>query len=178
MAAPSQHARRRAPRPLDPASLEQIALHYVGRYATTRSRLRAYLGRKLAERGWMHEQPPSPEALVERLAALGYVDDAAFAEARASALLRRGFGRRRISQALSAAGIAAEESPELDDQAELAAALRFAQRKRLGPYSIEKPDRISREKALAAMLRAGHSFENARKILDARPRDVGDQEEN
>ena len=32
---------------LDPAALERLALHYAGRYATTRAKLAAYLARKI-----------------------------------------------------------------------------------------------------------------------------------
>ncbi len=45
------------------------------------------------------------------------------------------------------------------------AALRFARRKRLGPYAATPPDRRDSDKALAAMIRAGHSFELAKRIL-------------
>ena len=62
---------RRVKPPLDGAGLEQAALFYAGRYATTRSRLAAYLGRKVRERGWAEAQSPPIEALVERMAALG-----------------------------------------------------------------------------------------------------------
>ena len=49
-------------------------------------------------------------ALVERMAALGYVDDRAFAAARAAALGRRGYGERRVGEALRAAGIDEEDA--------------------------------------------------------------------
>ena len=38
--------------PLDQEGLERLALFYAGRYATTRAKLRTYLKRKVAERGW------------------------------------------------------------------------------------------------------------------------------
>ena len=69
----------RQPRPLDDAGLERLALRYVERYATSRARLSAYLGRKLRERGWAGSDAPPVEALTDRLAELRYVDDAAFA---------------------------------------------------------------------------------------------------
>src|SRR4051794_6922110 len=57
-------------RPLDERSLEERAIAYVGRYATTRARLAAYLQRKLTERGWAGAAPPSIDELVTRLAGL------------------------------------------------------------------------------------------------------------
>ena len=79
-----QGPNRKVKPPLDKAGLEQTALFYAGRYATSRARLKAYLLRKLRERGWDGAEPPPLEALVERLAGLGYVDDRAFAAARAA----------------------------------------------------------------------------------------------
>jgi len=100
---------RRVKPPLDGAGLEQAALFYAGRYATTRARLAAYLGRKVRERGWGDSGAPQIGALVEKMAALGYVDDRAFATARAGALTRRGYGARRVGDALRAAGIGEED---------------------------------------------------------------------
>jgi regulatory protein len=162
---------RRAP-PLDEAALERLALRYAERYATTRAKLTHYLVRKTRERGWTGEGEPPVSAIVERMAALGYVDDRAFAAARAATLTRRGLGVRRVAADLRGAGIEADDSAEAraaaGDQA-LAAALRFAEKRRLGPFAPEPLDRPRREKALAAMLRAGHPLDLSRKILRAEP---------
>ena len=45
-------AERRPPKPLDPARLHDLAIHYVARFSTTAAKLEAYLARKLRERGW------------------------------------------------------------------------------------------------------------------------------
>lgn len=160
--------------PLDAESLGRLAIHYVGRYATTRAKLRAYLLRKLKERGWTGPGP-EVERLVERLAELGYIDDGAFATARAASLQRRGYGERRIRQALQAAGIDEEDA----EQAKLetrenafAAAMRFAERKRIGPYASGEQSREARQKAFAAMMRAGHPLDVVRQLLDAPAGDI------
>ena len=124
--------------PLDAAALEQAALFYAGRYATTRAKLAAYLGRKVRERGWAEAHAPPIEPLVERMAGLGYVDDRAFAAAKAGALGRRGYGARRVGEALRAAGIAEEDGAEAREAAEAGAwdaALRFAERRKIGPFA-------------------------------------------
>jgi regulatory protein len=161
--------------PLDAAALEQAALFYAGRYATTRARLAAYLRRKVRERGWAEVQPPPYEGLVERMAALGYVDDRAFATAKAGALTRRGYGARRVGEALRAAGIGEEDGNEaraLADEEAWTAALRFAERRKIGPFAPAEVDRPAREKAFAAMLRAGHPAGLARRIVSARPGEI------
>jgi regulatory protein len=165
------HGRRERP-PLDAAGLEQAALSYAGRYATTRSRLRLYLVRKLRERGWAEAQAPAVDALVERLAALNYVDDRAFAAARGAALGRRGYGARRVGEALRAAGIEEEDGAEA--RAAARDGLRFAERRKLGPFAAAQSDRAARDKAFAAMVRAGHPPRLAKLILAARPGEIPD----
>ena len=164
------------PRPaLDAEGLERLGLFYAGRYATTRAKLAAYLGRKLKERGWSGSGEPPVERLVERFAELGYVDDKGFASARTASLLRRGYGERRVKEALRGAGIAEADSAEARDisgEEALAAAHRFARRKRLGPYAAIVPDRAARDKAAAAMLRAGHRLDLVRQVLAAGPEDL------
>ncbi|WP_238147176.1 regulatory protein RecX [Rhizorhabdus dicambivorans] len=160
----------RPARPFDSASLERAALDYAARYATTRAKLAAYLRRKLRERGWEGAGAPPVDALVARFAERGYVDDRAFAAARTDALLRRGYGRQRIGTALRAAGIDAETAGELgehiDAEAE-AAALRFARRKRIGPFAVGPADPALKRRWIAAMARAGHPMALVLKMLDA-----------
>ena len=174
------HERTRKPRPpLDGEALERLALFYTGRYATTRARLRAYLTRKIRERGWNGPGEAPVAGLAERLAGLGYIDDRAFAASRAASLARRGYGELRVRDALAAAGIAEADSAEAREQARghaWEAALRFAERRRLGPFAPAESDRTGREKALAAMLRAGHPIEIARRLASARPGEIPEQD--
>jgi regulatory protein len=166
--------------PLDRESLERLALYYVGRFATSRAKLGAYLERKVRERGW-EGAGPDIEGLAERLSALGYIDDTAFAAARAASLQRRGYGERRVDEALKAAGIAEEDAGEVKAAARengLAAALRFAERKRIGPYAKEAPGREARQKAFAAMMRAGHPMDIVRRVLDAAPGEIPESDKD
>ncbi len=171
--------RSKGPRPpLTRATLERLALHYVERYATTRAKLATYLQRKIRERGWDGDRPDI-DALVERMAERRYIDDRAFAIARAQSLTRRGYGRGRVALALRAAGVddadTAAARAETDPQA-LDAALRFAERRRLGPFARAPADRPARDKALAAMLRAGHPLELARLLLRCAPGELPQRE--
>lgn len=169
--------RKRSRPPLDRQKLEQLALFYAGRYATTRARLRTYLRRKVKERGWSEGGEPDIERLVERFAERGYVDDKAYASARAASLQRRGFGERRVADVLRAAGIDEEDGgaarQEARDKA-LETALHFARRRRLGPFSPVPQDHAARRKAFAAMVRAGHGPDIVRQVLDASAEDVSD----
>jgi regulatory protein len=76
---------------------------------------------------------------------------------------------------LRGAGIAEEDGAEARERAgeeALAAAHRFARRRRLGPYAEAVPDRDARHKAAAAMVRAGHRLDLVRAVLDMSPADL------
>lgn len=166
---------RKAKPPLDRDRLERLALNYVGRYATTRAKLCAYLARKVGERGWNGAGEPPAAEIADRFAALGYVDDAAFAASRTASLQRRGYGARRVEQALKIAGIGEEDAAlaaQTAAQGAWAAALRFAERKRIGPFAPEPLDRPARQRAFAAMVRAGHDFNVVKRLLDAQPGEI------
>jgi regulatory protein len=172
--------RKRAKPPLDEAALRDLALSYAARFASTGARLEAYLARKLRERGVAEDADGRTAAidvpaLVARLVELGYVDDAAYARMRARDLGQRGYGARRVEQALWAAGvdeeIRADTAP--GEAARRRAAVLMAQKRRIGPFGAAADEdadplglRKAREKAVAAMLRAGHDYEHVRFILD------------
>lgn len=163
---------KRPPPPLDSAALERMALRYVERFATTRAKLAAYLTRKIRERGWADERGADPVSVADRMAELGYVDDRLFAESKARSMGRRGLGVRRIDEALRHAGVGSEDAAPASEAAQEGAvesALAFARRKRIGPFALEEADRSQREKQLAAMLRAGHGLDLARKITRMAP---------
>ena len=171
-----------------------MALAYVARFATSAGRLRTYLKRKLRERGWELagevEADADPQfaladgesrvaALIERFVAAGYVDDESYAKAKTGGLLRRGFGRRRINEALGAAGIdeALREAVMPGEGAQRQAALAFARKRRFGPFGADSAGRgpgdrgpdhqARRQKQMAAMLRAGHAMDAVRFLLGA-----------
>jgi regulatory protein len=182
---------KKPPRPLDQAALHDLALSYVARFATTGAKLEAYLARKLRERGLAednegHSAKVDVPALVTRMIELGYVDDEAYARMRSRDLSERGFGARRIEQALWAAGvdeqIRADHAP--DAAGRRRAAVQLARKRRFGPFGRAGDDDAGgnpldrqrrREKAIAAMLRAGHEFAHARYICDAA--DIADVEQ-
>ena len=163
---------RRPPKPLNGERLHELALFYVGKFATTRAKLTSYLKRKLRERGWEGEDSPDVGRLVERLSASGLVDDASYALSKSRSLSERGYGAARVRQTLRAAGIDEDDGQaarQLAVDEAASAALRFARRKRIGPFAESVLDRAGREKALAAMIRAGHGFEIAKAVVNAEP---------
>lgn len=164
---------RRA-KPLDRSRLEELALAYVARFATSTGKLKAYLERKLRERGVVDGEEPDVERLVSKFAARGYVDDEAYGRARAADLASRGYGARRVEQTLRAAGIGEKLRHDLGpgEAAKRRAALVLARKRGFGPFGrpldgAPEDVRKLREKRLAAMVRAGHDFDHARRVIEA-----------
>ncbi|WP_239804896.1 regulatory protein RecX [Croceicoccus hydrothermalis] len=171
---PRQRQRARVPRPPSPLTnqrLNEMALAYVARFATTARKLHDYCRRKLRERGLAEgEETPDIDALVAKFVANGWVNDEEFARAKSGSLLRRGYGGRRVNAALDAAGVAAGDRAGIAPGEARAAALRMAEKKHFGPFArdgVPPADRAVREKQVAAMLRAGHSLDSARNLVDA-----------
>lgn len=147
--------------------MQELALRYVGKYATTRAKLRVYLARKIRERGWDGEREADLDKLVNRFAELGYIDDAGYALGQSRSLSARGYGKQRLTQKLRVAGVDEEDSADANAHADaeaVNAALRFAQRRRIGPFAAIAADRPQREKWIGSMVRAGHNFALARAI--------------
>ena len=164
---------RRVPRPLNRQKLDEMALSYVARFATSAGKLSDYLRRKLRERGWEGEGGPDVAVIVDRFTQLGYIDDAVFARGKAQGLLRCGYGARRIDQALGAAGIAEplREDARGTEMERRRAALIMARKRRFGPFGLTdegvRLDPALREKQVAAMLRAGHPLALVREVVNA-----------
>ena len=161
--------RRRNSPPLDRTRINDLALSYVARFATSSGRLEAYLQRKMRERGVVDGEEIDVPAIVARMVELRYIDDEAYARARSGGLLRKGYGARRVEEALRAAGIEEGVRDEIapGERAKRLAAFTLARKRGFGPFGREAPDPSRREKQIAAMIRAGHGFEAARTLIDA-----------
>ncbi len=171
---------RRQPRKVSPDYLERAALHYLERYASSSANLRRLLTRKVDLSAKAHGTDPEEgrrwvEALVERFRSSGLLDDKAYAEMKASGLQRRGGSTRTIRMKLGAKGVDADlidaalgglEGAETG-RADLAAAVAYARRRRLGPFRAEADRAGRRDKDLAALARAGFDYDTARQVVDA-----------
>lgn len=168
----------KVPAKITPSYLENAALHYLERFASSSANLRRVLMRKVARSvahwgGDTAEYTPQVEEVVAKLARLGYVNDAAYAEAKVRALHRAGKGSRTIRATLAAKGVGADHAAAAfgalaEDVAEpdLAAAIRLARKRRLGPFRHDGRAE-TRNKDLAALARAGFDFDICRRVIDA-----------
>ncbi|MCC6806074.1 MAG: RecX family transcriptional regulator [Deltaproteobacteria bacterium] len=140
-------------------SLENAALYYLERHATTRAQLRRVLLNKIRRvRDAAPEQVAATQALVDpliaRYAEAGLVNDAVFAESRASSLRRRGGSARAIAGKLAMKGVDRATITETvaigGRDAEVAAARELCRRKRLG---------ADRKRDISILARAGFRYD-------------------
>ena len=177
---PRNNPTDRPKKPLDAAKLDELALAYVARFATSKGKLARYLSRKLSESKWIDAQNSEEviAAIIEKMEKRKYLDDQQYAQMKSGAMMRRGLGLGRVKAQLRFDGVSdddREKATEHSRQEAVLAALRFAQRKRLGPFAAEKlADRAALEKKIAAFLRAGHPMRLAREILSMEPMDAPD----
>lgn len=165
---------------IDVAQIERWALAYLGRFASSAENLRRVLLRRVRrrlpdDRETVAQAAMVVDALVARYRASGLVDDAAYAAGRARARLRRGQSLKTIRAGLAAKGVASEDAAAAIDalreeggDPDLAAAVAFARRRRLGPYrraSAADAGEV-RLKELGAFARAGYSRAVAHAVLD------------
>lgn len=164
----------------DDASLHEAALAHLGRYATTQAGLRRVLQRRIDRWVRSRSQPAGGDAdqvkaareaavqVVERLAAAGAVDDAAFAASRAARLARSGHSRRAIVAHLEARGVDRETIDKFvadDPEAEFTAALKLALRRRIGPFRGRPVGEDTAHRELAVMARAGFARDTVERVL-------------
>jgi len=160
---------------IDSALIENWALSYLGRFASSAENLRRVLRRRARRRFGGEasaEAEPLIEALIVRYRDSGLLDDAAYAAARAGARLARGESVRRIAAGLAAKGVGAEERAkalsalrEGGGDPDLAAACAFARRRRLGPFRRDAASPLDRDRVLAAFARAGFTRRVAEAVL-------------
>lgn len=169
----------RGPKKATQSHLANAALHYLARFATSSENLRRVLMRRVDKSARHHGTDPEEgaawvEYLIQRYQRSGLLDDAAYAEARAGDLLRRGTPLKGVRFKLMQKGVgeddidtalaaATEDTPEPD----LAAAAALARRRRLGPYAAPDKREERRDKDLATLARAGFDYGTARRVIEA-----------
>src|SRR3569833_117057 len=165
------YKKQKPPSRMTETSLANAALFYLSRYASSSGNLRRVLMRKVARSAAHYGDDPAPlkpivEALVARHCGTGAVNDALYAESQTRALRRRGGSTRAIVQKLNAKGVPAEIIAETasalaeEEGGDLAAACRFARRRRLGPFRTGSREE-TRQRDMAALGRAGFEYQIA-----------------
>lgn len=129
-----------------------------------------YHGTSIEEaQGWI-------EQVLDQLEAAKLINDALYAEGRAGALHRRGNSLRVIRMKLQEKGVSTDdinhalttlEEETQSEDLERDAAIALARRRRLGPWRDPVKRDGLKDKDLAALARAGFSYDLAREIIEA-----------
>jgi regulatory protein len=171
---------RSGPKLATAANLENAALRYLERFASSSGNLRRVLLRKVVLSAQAHgsdarEGERIIDTLIERFLRAGLIDDRSYAEQKALSLRRRGTSRYGIRGKLALKRVAGELIAEtlqgLDAQtseSELAAACALVRRRRLGPYRASGVRQHFARKDFAALARAGFGLGIARRVLAQR----------
>ena len=101
----------RRPKRLAISDLDQIALDYLARFATSRKRVEDMLTRRIRKSAHFHGDDPAPllaaiPGVIAKLERNRFLDDEAFAGMKAASLTRRGTSKRQIGAKLAQLGIA------------------------------------------------------------------------
>ncbi len=158
--------------------LTNKAFHYLGRYASTSNRLETIL-RKFAQRKLGRADPALLDQIIrevtESCLRLGYIDDEAFIRSQFRQGLRSGFSQRRILLKLAQRGISRDLAEAVMDEqtsraanqrdSELAAALIYARKKSVGPYSRAEHHPEDSQRHLARLARNGFAFDVAKQVM-------------
>ncbi len=174
------HAKQGA-KPLTAASLDNAAVYYLGRFASSSGNLRRVLLRKVARSTRDAEDSDAQakagmrmvDELIARYLKTGLLNDRAYAEQKAASLARRGTSRFSIAGKLAQKGVDRDLVPEainaLDESgaSEIASACALVRRRRMGPYRTPDKRADYRQKDLASLARAGFGLGLARRVLKA-----------
>ena len=169
--------RRRQPLKASPEALERAALRYLDRYDAASGHLRRLLLAKVTLSSRVHgtdatDGAAAVEQLIQRLTAAGVLDDTRFARQRLRSLRAKGCSLAMVRARLAAKGLSQDlvetilaEADAAEVGTDLAAALTYARRRRLGPFRSEaRAERRARD--LDALGRQGFDYETARRVID------------
>jgi regulatory protein len=172
--------RKKAPKKITETYLHNAGLYYLQRFAAGSAHFRDVLRRKI-DRSCLHHTDQNKDdcyamldTLIGKFTTLGLLNDETYTRNAVSSLRRRGLSERMIVIKLKRHGISAGQVREAlngfnadsllnEEESEMAAAMKLAQKKKVGPYASGRD--YDRNKALAVFARAGFSFDVARKIL-------------
>ncbi len=174
--------RKKIPKKITPTYLHNSGLYYLERFAASKAHFKEVMLRKV-KRSCMHHKDQDYEScakmvddLADKFEACGLLNDEVYAKAIASSMRRKGLSRRAIQVKMHHKGILSEQSQktlekidllshETFENAEFAAALKLASKKKIGPYHVGKKEQDTK-KALGIFARAGFSYDIAKQVLD------------
>lgn len=166
--------------------IQGAAYRYLGRYATTEANLRFILLRKVERILANHDdaeqlRQQAEEWITEVVAKsvkIGLIDDRLYASSKINSFLFGGSSMVNIKAKLRAKGVPQEIITELIAEAQektpdinFRSAIKYAKKRRFGPFRSREPQEKTNDREKAAMARAGYSYDEVNRVLK------GDREE-
>lgn len=171
--------KRKAPKKITPRYLKNVVNWYLERYDAPKAHVRRLMMQRVRRGARHHDQDLEEctehlDTLLEELCRLGVIDDDRYARNTIERQRGSGKARRHIEGYLRSRGVASSTishafedlDADIDHDPERIAAIRYARKRRFGPW-CHPPERRQerRDKQLASMVRAGYSFSLAKEIL-------------
>ena len=180
---------KRPPKKITARYLHNSGIYYLERFVASKKHFKTVMARK-AKRSCMHHKEQDYdeclkliEELADKFEDMGLLNDALYTTGMVTSLRRRGMSRNAIVQKMRIKGIEASKTisalEEFDGtdhntekNAEIAAALRFAKKKKMGPYEIAPPQNSKEDRTkilnrhMGRFARAGFSYEITKLVLD------------
>jgi regulatory protein len=171
----------RPPKKITEKYLYNAGLAYLQRFPASSSHFKTVMTRRIDKSCRYHKEQNRDECLklldstTDKFTDLGLLNDELYLKGMVTSLRRRGLPARAIEAKLMQKGLNKDsihaalndhdgEEYDNDKTGDYNAALVFIRKKKLGPYDTN--NRYTPEKALAAMARAGYSYDIAKKMLE------------
>lgn len=180
-----QKREKRPPKKITKSYLHNSGLYYLERFAASSGHFRSVMMRKIRKSCAFHKDQDMDECiqildnLIEQFISSGLLDDEAYTRGNVTSMRRRGMSSRAIKAKLGAKSVPANQIQNALDNfnddhdisrqdIELASAIKFAQKKRLGAFYDKAPSLPDdlREKHLARLARQGFPYDVCSKIIE------------
>ena len=182
-----QQRKKKTPRKISERYLRNSGMFYLQRFTASSGHFKSVMSRKIKKSCHFHKDQDY-DACIEVLDKVtaefldqGLLDDDGYIRGMVTSLRRSGHSKKAIMAKLIQKRVAAsdiekalntfdEENYEDPHQAEFLAALKFARKKRLGPY--DEVQKYEPEKALNTLARKGFNYDTAKRVINLDPEEL------
>lgn len=164
------------PRKITKQRLKNIALYYLKRFESSSENLRSVLRRRVDKYAFAVAEFNKAEAYawvdetVAECENLNYVNDDRFAEFKIKSYINSGKSQRYIQGKLKQKGIdenVVENILEEQEYQPFEVALKFAKKKKIGPFRQNEEQRVEyKQKDMMKLVQAGFDYETVSEVMD------------
>ena len=178
------------PKKITPRYLENVALYYLQRYASSSQNLKAVLMRRAVKSCRHHDMPLIDaemmiDQMIQKYENVKILDDQKYCEQIITSLRQRGFSKQAIINKLKMKKLSTLQindalshfdQENADQNIEWESALKFAKKRKLGAFRTkETSDKKTQDlKDIAKLARAGFSYDICQKIIKLDESTLGD----